>query len=132
MKISDLCCISSFSSQEDGGGPDSSWSVLSQDFPESTASLDRPHSVCGHVSGYQYIHILQWLLQQTRGHVSRQGLCIEWTKCNSTTPEQNGRGGNLSADHITILGLSWIHDPVSRGSEFGSLNGWFCFEQSEI
>lgn len=55
----------SFSSQEGGGGPGSSWSVLSQDFLESAASLDRPDPVRGDVSGYQYFYVLQRPLQQT-------------------------------------------------------------------
>lgn len=67
-------CMWSLSSQENGGGPGSSQSVLSQDFFESATSLDRPDTVCGDVSGYQCFYILQWLLQQTWGHVSREGL----------------------------------------------------------
>lgn len=85
-------CMWSLSSQENGGGPGSSQSVLSQDFFESATSLDRPDTVCGDVSGYQCFYILQWLLQQTWGHVSREGLCARrdedlWTECSCTTKE---------------------------------------------
>lgn len=71
MKISHLYCVISLSSQEDGGSPGSSWTILSQGFPESACSLVCPDTVCGVVFGYQYFYILQWLLQQTWGHVSR-------------------------------------------------------------
>ncbi len=124
MKISDQYCMRSLSSQEDGGGSGSSWSVLPKDSHESATALDRADAVCGDVSGNQYFYILQWLLQQTRGHVSRKGLYARrdedlWTKCSSTTKEQNKRDGSrplsLSVYHITTLGLTWIHDPDSRG-----------------
>ena len=49
----------SLSSQEDGGGPGSPRSLLSQDSSESATPLDRPDAVCGDVSGYQYFYILQ-------------------------------------------------------------------------
>lgn len=49
----------SLSSQDDGGGPGSSWSFLSQDFVEQTTSLDRPDTVCGDVSGDQYFCTIQ-------------------------------------------------------------------------
>lgn len=51
--------MSSLSSQEDGGGPGSSWSLLAQVSLESASSLGRPDVVCGDVPGYQYFYLLQ-------------------------------------------------------------------------
>lgn len=59
VRLYTVYCMRSLSSQEDGGGPGSSWSLLSQDSLESATSLDRPDTVCGDVSRYQYFYILQ-------------------------------------------------------------------------
>lgn len=131
-------CMRSLSSQEDGRGPGSRGSFFSQDLPEPASTLVRPDAVRGDVSGYQYFHILQWLLQQTWGDVSREGTVCEggdeedlWTRWSSTTketPEQNNRGGSrplsLSVYHITTLRLTWIHDLTWR--RFGRLYGQRC------
>lgn len=63
----------SLSSQEDGGDLAPDWSRLSQDLPESTPPPDGSDAVHGDVPDHQHFHLLRWILQQTRGHVSRGG-----------------------------------------------------------
>lgn len=87
--VSDPLSVTSFSLQEDGGGPAHYWSRLSQGLPESSPPLDRSDAVRGDVSNYQYFHILWWILQPARGHVSKGGSFLgregETAMCQSSS-----------------------------------------------
>lgn len=74
--MSDPLSVTLFSSQEDGGGPAHYRPRLSQGLPESSPPLDRADALCGDVYDYQHFHVLQRILQQTRGHVSKGGSCL--------------------------------------------------------